>query len=117
MRHALCNGPGRRCGAGSIRMSDDEIRELINRRRGQVLVHSIIYYRMDESLISDYQWSMWATELSNLQREYPRIAETCIYADAFKDFDPSTGYNLPLGDPKMNALAKRLLNYYREHHR
>lgn len=97
-------------------MDPDDIRELISRRRRQLIVHSIIYYRLNENLISDYQWSQWAVELDRLQKQYPEIASRCCYAKAFKDFDPSTGYNLPLGDPHLTSLALRLLHYHKQLH-
>lgn len=87
------------------------IREKINRRRRQILVHSIIYYNMDDSLISDHTWAEWAKELYDLQEKFPEIADTCIYADAFSEFDPSTGYNLPLNDSWGNRKARQLLEY------
>lgn len=92
----------------------EKIRELINRRRRQILVHSIIYYTMDDNLISDHTWAEWAKELYNLQELYPEIADECVYPDAFSEFDPSTGYNLPLNDPWGYRKAKQLL-YYRDH--
>jgi hypothetical protein len=89
-------------------MSD--IKELINRRRRQILVHSIIYYSFDENIISDAQWSKWAEELVQLQKQYPDIACECVYADAFKTFDGSSGFDLPLNDPRAYNTALRLLN-------
>ena len=80
-------------------MTTCEIAELISRRRRQILVHSVIYYRMNGNLVSDFQWADWAKELCELQERYPKIAAKCPYADAFKDFDGSTGFNLPLDDP------------------
>ena len=38
-------------------MNKDKIAELIMRRRRQVLIHSVIYYKMDTNLISDATWS------------------------------------------------------------
>ena len=38
-------------------MDVEKISELINRRRRQILVHSIIYYKMDKNLIADNAWS------------------------------------------------------------
>ena len=87
------------------------IREKIARRRRQILVHSIIYYTMDDNLISDQTWAEWAKELCDLQEKFPEIADECVYADAFSDFDPSTGYNLPLDDRWGNRKARQLLNY------
>lgn len=90
-------------------MSEDEIRELITRRRRQVLVHSIIYYELDDCITSDHQWQDWADELAKLQDQYPDIAENCIYADAFQGFDGSSGYHLPLRDPWGLNKARQLI--------
>ena len=47
--------------------SRKSIAELLNRRRRQILVHSGIYYKMNDNLISDSTWSAWAAELEELQ--------------------------------------------------
>lgn len=91
-------------------MNKNKIAELIVRRRRQVLVHSIIYYKMDQNLISDATWSKWALELEELQNNYPDIADKLPYADAFKNFDHSTGSNLPLDDPWANDRARQLIS-------
>ena len=85
------------------------IAKLITRRRRQILVHSVIYYRLNDNIISDQQWSEWALELENLQTQHPDIASECPLADAFKDFDHSTGENLPLDDPWALNKAQYLL--------
>lgn len=90
-------------------MNPDEIAELITRRRRQLLVHSIIYYCMNDNIISDEQWAKWAVELEELQAKYPDIAKVCPRAKEFEGFDHSTGYNLPLDDPYAVATARRLL--------
>lgn len=90
-------------------MTDTEIAELITRRRRQVLVHSVLYYRMNENLVSDSQWAAWACELEELQNQYPAIAATCPYAEAFQGFDHSTGYSLPLDDSWAVNKARQLL--------
>ena len=89
--------------------SRKSIAELLNRRRRQILVHSIIYYKMNDNLISDSTWSAWATELEELQAEYPEIASKVPYAREFKDFDHSTGMNLPLNDPWAVNKARQLI--------
>lgn len=92
-----------------IREDLTDIAALITRRRRQVLVHSIIYYKMDTNIISDAQWSKWAMELAELQIRYPDIADSCPYADEFKGFDGSSGFNLPLDDPVAVRDANALL--------
>lgn len=89
--------------------SRKSIAELLNRRRRQILVHSIIYYKMNDNLISDSTWSAWATELEELQAEYPEIVAKVPYAKEFKDFDHSTGMNLPLNDPWAVNKARQLI--------
>ena len=96
-------------------MTDTDIYELINRRRRQILVHSVIYYQMNDNLIADSTWSKWAVELDRLQKQYPEIASRVPYAEAFKDFDPSSGFNLPLDDPWAVNTARRLIEYRNRH--
>ena len=98
-------------------MTKAQIKELINRRRRQILVHSIIYYRLNENLIDDATWSKWAVELEELQTAYPEIASECPYADDFEDFEHSTGMSLPLDDPWGLRTAQYLIRVSREKQR
>lgn len=90
-------------------MTDQELAEHILRRRQQVWVHSILYYRMNYNIISDAQWSEWAEELEQLQKDYPEISSKVRFYDIFKDFDHSTGSDLPLDDPRMTNVALHLM--------
>ena len=45
---------------------DNEVAALIQRRRYQILVHSLIYYELDMNLVSDAQWVEWGVELVKL---------------------------------------------------
>lgn len=93
----------------------DPIRTLILRRRLQILIHSYLYYRLDESLITDEQWQTWADELVALQKKHPLICERVDYHDGFEDFDGSTGYHLPYTNPEIASKAHQILNYHRKH--
>ena len=90
-------------------MTKDQIVELISRRRRQILVHSIIYYKMNDNLVSDSQWAAWALELEELQNQYPDIADECPFADAFDGFEHSSGYGLPLDNPWGVSTARYLI--------
>ena len=90
------------------------ISELIMQRRRQVWIHSIIYYELNDNVVSDIQWAKWANQLVELQRKYPGLSKSLPHYDIFKDFDPSTGYDLPLRDPGMMAKAIWLLEYDRK---
>lgn len=88
------------------------VKERIEYLRKKLLVHSIIYYRLNESLIPDKKWTEWALELEQLTKEYPQNA---FLAEGFKDFDHSTGYNLPLETPWAVEKAMDLVEYHKKH--
>ena len=73
-----------------------------------MLIHSYIYYKLGTSIIDDHRWDKWARELVDLQKAYPAIAAKVPYHEAFKDFDGSTGYNLPVDSWVANAAINLL---------
>lgn len=81
----------------------------IQQRRLQLLVHSYLYYNQNTNLISDATWDRWAKELVKLQKDNPDIASKVIYAEAFKNFDGSSGFDLPYTDDLIVKNAMRLL--------
>lgn len=87
-----------------------KIAEKIQQRRLQMLIHSCIYYEMDQNIISDRQWDIWAKELRQLQTDYPEISRQVEWYPFFKDWDASTGAFLPLKDDWVVKKAKWLLN-------
>lgn len=88
---------------------DLKIAEKIQQRRLQMLVHSCIYYEMNQNIISDKQWDEWARELKKLQEDYPDISRQVMWYAAFSDWDASTGAFLPLKDEWVVKKAKWLL--------
>jgi hypothetical protein len=68
------------------------------------------------SLIDDYTWSIWAKELVDLQAKYPEISLDVCFADAFKDWDGSTGMKLPLSHPWVVSRAERLTREQDDEH-
>lgn len=84
------------------------IEERIKALRLQIMIHSIIYYEMDNNIISDAEWSKRAMELVELQREHPSVST--VFDEAFKDFDGSTGFHLlRYADDRARGKAKYLL--------
>lgn len=86
-----------------------KIAEKIQQRRLQMLVHSYIYYDLDNNLISDTVWSQWAVELAQLQKDYPEIEKQVPYRDGFEEWDGSTGAFLPYKTPQIQCIAARLM--------
>jgi hypothetical protein len=95
--------------------TDEELpyASLIQQRRCQMLIHSRIYYVLDENLITDAQFDEWGRELVQLQKDYPDIASKVCFAKAFEDWDASTGAFLPLQDEWVIRKAQQLLNINR----
>lgn len=91
----------------------DQIKQKIKQRRAQMLIHSCIYYELDDNIISDHKWQHWADELEVLQRENPDCCKLDFYDWNFKDWTGATGNHLPHRDPWVNAQARWLLNYDR----
>ena len=92
-------------------MGRNEIIELINRRKRQILVHSFLYYQMNTSVISDYTFDMWSKELATLLQDYPEESKQTVYYEEFKEFDGSSGYDLPFYYPSVQQAGTALLNY------
>jgi NAD-dependent DNA ligase len=86
-------------------LSQSDIAQLITRRRNQILVHSCLYYRLNDSVIPDYTFDLWSKELADLQTQFPHIAEQCDYHKEFEKFDGSSGFDLPIHDPRVIGQA------------
>jgi hypothetical protein len=83
--------------------------ERIRQRRTQILVHSYLYYELDDPIIDDHTWQRWADELVELQRQHPG---SIGFLDAvFADWDGSTGAHLPRDSwTRQNALRLRAIH-------
>ena len=84
------------------------IQEKIRQRRRQMLVHSYIYYELNQNIVSDHQWAEWAKELQELQQKYPKESAEVEEYDQFKDWDGSSGAFLKFGE-NIKTVAKILL--------
>lgn len=92
-------------------MVQQTIPEKIKQRRSQMLVHSCLYYDMDDSIIDDHTWQRWADELSELQNEYPQHCKIGFFDKEFVGWDGTSGYHLPLRDPWVRNKATQILSY------
>jgi NAD-dependent DNA ligase len=64
---------------------DELIKELIRRRRKQILVHSCLYYRMNSSVIDDFTYDQLGKDLQLLQKLFPDLAKEVEYHEYFAD--------------------------------
>ena len=84
------------------------IKEKIRQRRRQMLVHSYIYYELNQNIVSDHKWAEWAKELQELQQKYPKESAEVEDYEQFKDWDGSSGAFLKFGE-NIKTVAKILL--------
>ena len=84
---------------GQFTTEEEPIAALIQQRRIQMLIHSRLYYKCDYNVVSDMKFDKWARELAELQKKHPTIASRVCFAEAFEDWDGSTGAFLPLDHP------------------
>lgn len=89
----------------------------------RIIVHSLIYYEMNNSVITDKQFDTMCQQLVDLQNaiEHEEFRETTYYY-AMHDFDGSTGFYISsrLTDYDVEYLtniAERVLDSYLRGHK
>mgnify|MGYP000436135121 FL=1 len=90
------------------------IKEIIRQRRAQMLIHSCIYYELDNNIVDDFTWQRWADELADLQNNNPEDCNIGFYDREFKDWTGASGAFLPLRSPWVMGKALQLLKYNNE---
>ena len=83
--------------------------EKIRQRRHQMIIHSYIYYHLDDNIVSDDKWQQWANELALLQNENPDDCQLDFYDEEFIDWDGTSGAFLPLKDINVRNKAAHIL--------
>lgn len=76
-------------------------RQKINLLQRWILVHSYIYYTLNESFVTDYDYDMNCKQLAEMMLKYPKSNKQSRYYLAYVGFDGSTGFDL------MNRLVPK----------
>ena len=90
-------------------LSEQQLRERIQQRRRQILVHSYLYYHLDTTIIEDSKFDYFSNDLVDLQGKYPELSREVPFYEEFKDFDGSSGFYLKYNQPVIVNAANRLL--------
>ena len=93
-------------------MTPDEIKSKIRQRRSQMLVHSRIYYVLDDNIVSDDKWQKWANELRDLQEEYPQYVKIDFFDREFATWNGDSGAFLPLHDPYVVRKTQQVIDQW-----
>lgn len=69
--------------------------EYINFLQRYIIVHSYIYYEMNDNIVSDREYDLKARELVSLKNEYPELWRNSLYFKQFgDDYTGDTGFTL-----------------------
>ena len=90
------------------------VKEKIRQRRAQMLIHSCIYYELNDNIVSDHKWQAWAFELAKLQDENPNDCKLGFFDEYFTGWTGGAGgSHLPLRNGWVYRKAQWLLQYER----
>ena len=74
-----------------------------------MLIHSCIYYELNDNVVSDHKWQQWADELQQLQEHNPDLLEINFFDKEFQDWTGATGNHLPHRHPWVLQKAHYIL--------
>lgn len=71
------------------------IQEQIDWLQRYIIVHSYIYYELDDNVISDHEYDIRARTLVKYKNDYPELWKNSMYYKQFGDeYNGSTGFTL-----------------------
>ena len=69
--------------------------EYIDFLQRYIIVHSYIYYELNDNVVSDKQYDAKSKELTRLKNEYPDLWKSSMYYQQFgDDYNGATGFTL-----------------------
>ena len=83
-----------------------------------ILVHSYIYYELNNNVISDKYYDAKSKELVQLKNEYPELWRKSMYYKQFKDdYNGATGFTLFYDLSKSEQEKIRHISMAALHHK
>lgn len=85
--------------------------EYIDFLQRYIILHSYIYYELDNNVISDRIYDLKSKELVKLKMEYPDLWKTSMYYKQFgDDYNGATGFTLYHGlDEHQKEIIRSLV--------
>ena len=83
------------------------LQDKINFLQRYIIVHSYIYYELDNNIISDREYDAKSKELVRYKNEYPELWKSSEYYKQFgDDYTGATGFNLyyELNEHQQNII-------------
>lgn len=88
----------------------------IDRLQRIIILHSYIYYELDDNVISDFEYDAKAHKLAKYKEDYPELWKTSKYYEQFgDDYDGSTGFGLYARlDPEQQKIIQHIAKFRHE---
>ena len=89
--------------------------EYIDWLQRYIIVHSYVYYELNDNFISDKEYDAKSKELSQLRNEYPDLWKNSMYHKQFgDDYNGATGFTLYHGlDDRQKEIIRSIVNSIR----
>lgn len=106
-------------GFNAIEFPDWPIEEKISYLQRRVIVHSILYYLMDSSVISDRDFDAISRQLVDMMKSVPiKVCEKSRYWYCMYNFDGNTGFDLYSRLTKkdkayLSGIARLVIDLYK----
>lgn len=88
------------------------IQDRIDFLQRYIIVHSYIYYELDNNIISDKEYDAKSKELVKYKNDYPELWKTSEYYPQFgSDYNGATGFTLYHGlTEKQQKIIRSIVN-------
>lgn len=85
------------------------IQDRIDFLQRYIIVHSYIYYELNNNVISDKQYDAKSKELVRCKNEYPELWKSSMYYKQFADYSGVTGFTLYYElDPHQQEIIRSI---------
>ena len=93
--------------------------EYIDFLQRYIIVHSYIYYELNDNYISDKQYDEKSRELTRYKNEYPELWKNSMYYKQFGDeYNGATGFTLFHDlDHRQQQIIKSIVNNIKQSRR
>lgn len=99
--------------ATSSGLSTADMQERINHLQRLIVLHSYIYYELDDNVISDHEYNELGHELAEYKQQYPDLWKNSMYYEQFGDeYDGSSGYDIYR---KLSDEQKKIIQFIAEY--
>lgn len=90
---------------------DNDVVELITRRRILLLGHARAYYAQHEKYIEDATWDSFKSQLLDLQDKYPEESKLAKMHDEFIDFQTKGAMCLDINSAQATRICTNVMMY------